>query len=422
MFFSQLGFSQMNFSPAYIVPLNGDTLRGEIDFRNWKSSPDEITFREYETAPERRFTPLDIKRFSVAGQIFISGVVESEISPTTVESAGEGAKLKIQIDTTFLQILAEGKYALCYYKNSDRKEQFYILKDGKFELLIYKRFTFRDSKNELRTTENKKYLGQLTVFMKDCPSMSEDLKDLPYLSEQLEKAFIKYLDCINDKIIYQYSENNAAKEYKASTRVFGLDAGILGGASYSTYDFTAVSSLSSLKMDPSLNPTGGIFLDLTFPTLRRRWQLHNDLIYTSYNFKGGNNAYISSTNYTINDVELGYSFLKYNIMLRYRFPVGNMFLYANAGISRAMAFENKNLLNQDVMYSGSETFKQTKIISNSNPAPKGLVTGLGSSFKNYYIELRYESSGMKAFAPSLEGKSSSYYITAGYKFFTFPKK
>lgn len=35
--FTQTVFCQTNFQPGYIVQLNGDTLKGWIDYRNWES-------------------------------------------------------------------------------------------------------------------------------------------------------------------------------------------------------------------------------------------------------------------------------------------------------------------------------------------------------------------------------------------------
>lgn len=68
-------YAQKTFEPGYILPLQGDTVRGLIDFRNWAKNPDEISFKLSESAEATSYRPVDIKAFVVGGEKYVSAVV-----------------------------------------------------------------------------------------------------------------------------------------------------------------------------------------------------------------------------------------------------------------------------------------------------------------------------------------------------------
>lgn len=68
--FSYFGFnstllSQKNFVDGYIVTKSGDTLVGEIDFRDQRKISDAISFRKAEGDQTSTFHPYDLRSFAV---------------------------------------------------------------------------------------------------------------------------------------------------------------------------------------------------------------------------------------------------------------------------------------------------------------------------------------------------------------------
>ena len=45
-----LAYSQENFVAGSIIKLNGDTVKGYVDYRNWERNPNQIKFKERESA------------------------------------------------------------------------------------------------------------------------------------------------------------------------------------------------------------------------------------------------------------------------------------------------------------------------------------------------------------------------------------
>ena len=76
-----VAFSQALYLPAIVVNQQGDTLKGQIDYRNWRVNPKTINFKkDVADGPGQVFTPLSIRYFEVLGKdAYRSAVVVKEI-------------------------------------------------------------------------------------------------------------------------------------------------------------------------------------------------------------------------------------------------------------------------------------------------------------------------------------------------------
>ena len=136
IFIFQTCFCQKNYSPGYIIQLNGDTLNGFIcNHEGWRN-PDKIFFKEDLNDSNTIFSPLNIKGFSV-----------------------------------------QGKWKECQSElgNQDRKEQYYIKQDSTYELLIYKEYV-KILEDKYVIIENKKYLGQLLLYLQGALKFNQNLR------------------------------------------------------------------------------------------------------------------------------------------------------------------------------------------------------------------------------------------------------
>ena len=75
-------FCQKNFLPGYVIQ-NGDTLKGFIDYRNWRVNPDAISFRRDLNSDERVFAPLEIDGFAVHDERYASAGISKPGYTTT---------------------------------------------------------------------------------------------------------------------------------------------------------------------------------------------------------------------------------------------------------------------------------------------------------------------------------------------------
>lgn len=184
---TQVAYSQANFQQGEVIKTTGDTLEGFIDYRSGGINPYKISFKETLNSETTIYMPLDIKGFNVFGERYESAIIETEISPTNNQNLELSAELNLKIDTAFLQAIVIGEKSLYFYFNKCGNTQFYIKKDSSFELLAYKKYIKKmDVENTALATktikvfETKKYLGQLTVYLNDCPKIKAKIESVKY--------------------------------------------------------------------------------------------------------------------------------------------------------------------------------------------------------------------------------------------------
>ena len=124
--FLQTAYSQDNYLPGHIITLDGEKLAGYINYLNWGKNPQKISFRKQAEGKKIRYAPTDIKEFGVEDEVYVSAIVDTEVSPVKVGYLEYNPNLNIKRDTVFLQKMIGGEKSLYYFKSSKDKENFYI--------------------------------------------------------------------------------------------------------------------------------------------------------------------------------------------------------------------------------------------------------------------------------------------------------
>lgn len=405
--------SQSNYLDGSIIDLEGDTIKGLINYLNWDKNPDFIEFMKIGDSHARILTPLLIKEFHVADEIYESATIEVDESSYKIEDLDYDPKLKLKERTVFLQVIFRGSKSLCYYKDDDSKEHFFIGAGLGYELLVYKTY-LKKVDNYTNVIENKKYAGQLVLYLDNCPALKNEIARCEYDKKNLSALFDKYYECIEEK--------ESHKKQKDKVKV---NAGVFVGMSYATISCGANDLYASnytkflrAEYDWSLNLSGGISIDFILPRNLGRWSINNEFIYTSYNITGKYEYYFYNENeYKYNIIELGYSYIKMNNMVRFRIPIEAQFLYINLGISNGFAFSETNY-EQTVTKWSSEILEieEGLALANTRKYEQGLLFGLGGKYKNFSIEFRFELSNGMSDYEALSTSVRRFYSFLGYTF------
>ncbi len=393
-------FSQENFVPGYLIRLNGDTLRGFVDYRNWSSNPDQIFFRQSPGAPKSAFTPLSILGFSVLDEDYTGAIVETEISSANINNFGHERELQIQTDTTFLQIMVKGAKSISYYRTSTGKEQFYVRQGPSWELLVYKKYLqYQDGQTLIG--ENKKFVGQLTIYLRDCPELQLKINQTGYQKNSLENLFLAYYKCTGSAISFH-------KKTEKTT----LEIGVMAGLSVTSVNFTSSSfpQLVNAKYPNSENFTAGVAFDIILPRNHGKWSICNELAFSSFK-TSGQYADKYQTTYTT----LGFSYLEMNNMLRFKYPLGKVAIYLNSGISNGYAITVKNY-KKTVSLFGPQTVEEANAINGPRKWELGFLAGLGVKFHRFSLEGRYELTNGIADQVVLKSSVNRVYILLGFRF------
>src|SRR3979490_551931 len=104
---------QENFKDGYIVHFDKDTVRGQIDFRDWMVNPSKITFLNLQTGKREPYQPEDLSSFFANGEIYRSFKVHiNPFSLDPVVTIGNNGNGDAYDSTVFLRLIVGGKINL----------------------------------------------------------------------------------------------------------------------------------------------------------------------------------------------------------------------------------------------------------------------------------------------------------------------
>lgn len=336
----------------------------------------------------------------------MSAVIETEVSSDKTGDLTFDPTLNLVLDSGFLQVLVRCEKNLYLFRNTLGKEQFYTGQDSAPELLVYKKY-LKSQNGQSNIVENKKYVGQLSLYLGDCPSIRQKLQNTSYQQNNLEKLFLAYYDCMNASPSF----------YKKPDNVI-LAFGVIAGATYTTLTFHSANFtyLVEAGYKPSYDFTGGVYMDVILARNNRKWSICNELTYTHYKVEGEYTEYTHENKYTIYDSRLGYMYLKMNNLVRYKLPIGKLYLYANAGISNGFVIAELNEMTVTSKLYEQVRVETKKALDDTRKYEAGFVGGLGAIYGRFSLEARYEyGTGMSPYN-NLRSSVNRIYLFLGFRF------
>lgn len=401
----QFSSSQENYLPGKIVTFTGDTINGSIDYRNWERNPSEITFKST-NGKIINYKPLEIVSFSVKDEIYVSAIIKTEINSRNTDHLKLSSEIREQIDTAFLQTMIQGEKSLYYYNNNYRIINFYIKQNSDFEYLEYRKYKINKAGRKIIKEENK-YIGQLTYYLNDCPTIQTKLKNVKYSKKSLERLFQYYYNCKNSDVKFQ-----------KKTEKVSVEGGILAGVSITNFDFESEVDkvLNNTKYSSSPNFSAALFMEIILQRNLRKWSLYNEIMYTSYNLDGTYTEYTNENDFRITYTNLGFSYLKLINMIRFKYPFRRSFIFINAGITNGFAFNETNYKTEEMKYYTIARSQEGVVLEDFRKNEQGFLAGIGTKKNRYSIEFRYEiGNGMSEYS-LLKSTTSRYYFLLGFRF------
>jgi len=394
--FSFTSYSQENYLPGYAISVEGDTLRGQIDFRDWEKSPNKIFFRENLEEEPVLLTPLNTVEVRVNNQIYIGQIVDTEISPIKTNALGFSSALRLEKDTTFLQTLIDGPKSLFEVKKRGGRSLFYIRNNGEYQLLIFKKFKKEQNGGSV-VVKNQKYLGQLSLYLEDCPSVLSNLDRTSYDTKSISKLFDEYYACGNQEASFE------RKQDKVETR-----AGVFVGVSMSDLNISAIGMYNIAQVDfgVSVAPSFGLSLDLVLPRNNGKWSIYNEILYTEYSLSGESEGFYTTNVLETSKFEFSYSYLKLNTIIRYRVPFEKTVLFINGGFSNGLIIKGGNHVQNRF---------ETGVFFEPRKHEQGLILGAGLQFGKLSFEVRRESTNGMSPLTNLSTKVTRSFFLVNYK-------
>lgn len=380
--------AQSNFVAGAITKTNGETITGQIDYREWMTNPQQIKFRASADSEAETFSLNDLSEFKInhKNEIYQRAIVDVNNEPVELNNLVEfsfsekiNRHVPLDRDTVFLLVLAKGRLNLYMLNDERSKKHFFIQKDGgNIEELIYRRLKILEPAKGGRgllipkIKEINDYKNQLILAMQECPS----------LNNSIERVFYSY-SILN--IVKQYNQCVGQSSYirprDRAKHSFYTFAG--GGRSFVT--FKDYYNPSPLSMSTSFTPTAGLGFELGLLRTNNRLSigLEASFIRTQLEFSGlADNLDGTFKNV---DYKIDVPAVRFNALVKYVVYQREVQPYLKAGLGFSAFFNTKHT--RTVSDSSHAPTVTESDLEKSEPYAIGC---LGLKVRGFFIESRYE--------------------------------
>jgi len=409
LFLFPTAYAQKNYLPGSVITLEGDTLKGFINYLNWEENPDTIDYRPARNSPAMQFTPTDLESFQVKDEIYVSATVEIETKLYRYGIKELYPKLDFDTSTVFLQTIIQGPKSLHIHRGDRDRENFYIYEKGKYHLLVFKHY-LETGNNEVIDKLDARFVQQLNYYLRDCRPLRFEIELMTYTRQAFEKVFSNYYDCVGaDMAFYRKMEHTK------------FEPSILAGVSMSTLNFNGkrapaqYNDLVKSGYSFSTDFSAGISVDMRLPRNLRRISLVGELLYTGYTIEGLRQTAVNEVTYTNTSSTFEYEYLKINFLYRHRYLFPSSALYFNGGISYGLALKEESDQQKLEVINGNETLFRNSPFRGGRGSEQSVILGAGYEYKKLAFEARGEFGNGMSSIQNLASRTTRFYFLLAYR-------
>jgi hypothetical protein len=344
--------AQTNFRPGYVLPLTGDTLRGEVDFRDARLSAQRCQFRASAQAPSTTYSPAELRGYGVPAEF-----KHYRAFPVAVDSAAA--------QPYFLEVLADGPATLYFLRDANQHEVFYLASPTLALTQLKHSFARVVRDGHVYTEEQNPFRNTLALGLQGCPAVQSHLPRLPYKEKELRNVVAQYNACQGK------ATSLPTSAAPGSHALFGVMAGpVQQRLSYDGYPFLGQASFVTKHTGFVVGPTLHI-------TSRRLPKLSvvASLFYETEKYDMEGIATLSETGgyavYREFRTHYDLAYLRLPVMLRYTYPRGTVRPLVEVGFSGAYALKRDN------------TYEERSYFTGRVSAPATLLEG--DAFRRYQV-------------------------------------
>jgi hypothetical protein len=184
------------FKEGYIVKNNNDTIHGLIEYEGPTLNSEHCNFKSLKDSRINKYYPGDIKAFRFTGsKYFTTSTIPVDSVPHKV----------------FLEWLIKGKASVLAYSPSNTVTRFFILLANDSLLELQNTVFTREVKGFHDYTFRKEYIGTLSYYFKDCPSVFPAIERSFFTRNSLIKVTKMYNEKVGDNKGLIVFEKNSMK-------------------------------------------------------------------------------------------------------------------------------------------------------------------------------------------------------------------
>src|SRR5688572_15155989 len=175
--------AQKDFRRGYLVNLQGDTLKGELNYKGDIKSALECQFRATATAKEEVFKPQELLGYGFTGGKFYESK-KAKIVKRFLDRNEKVAEAPVtgNDSVNFMEVMVKGYGTLYFMKDADSQPHFFLQK-GKnaVQELVYVLGVVTDPATGIkRPYQSKLYVGTLKVAFADCALIWQQVEKTDY--------------------------------------------------------------------------------------------------------------------------------------------------------------------------------------------------------------------------------------------------
>lgn len=179
--------SQSNFVKAVVINNTGDSIYGNIDYRNWKNNPKTISFINA-TNEKQVLDASSIRGFYIpaANETYTSFTVEMDMMPGDQGDAINSGFIDSPIIKKRVFLLQLIKHpALGLYQFATRKkDHFYFAKGNEEPIELIHHYLYNESNKQVQ--ENVKYREQLSGLFASCPELASKSRTIKFRKNEIQ--------------------------------------------------------------------------------------------------------------------------------------------------------------------------------------------------------------------------------------------
>ena len=400
-----LSAKAQTFRPGTVTLNNGTTETGQIMVNERNGTPQRLFFRSA-TRSATQFGTSDLTAFELdrpdgKKERFMRKIASIDRSPLKPDASDLNASPKMEKDTFFCQLLTESTYSLYELRDGQGKTHYFMEKEN-LETLVRKQYYTFTTQGERKLTTNNQYQRQLLGMAKGCPNIKTNYGKLAYERAALMGVAAELNTCKNAPIRYLYkNEKNPVR--------FGL----LAGASR-TDVLLSKGATNAVQFNPSIQPTGGLYVLFFIPKTHRRVAIATEAMYRRQMAEGKTLDDLDPYLERIFTVDIQYARL--NLLGR----VSAHAFYGQIGLSTGYFFDNSSERTTRYFTPGTPQVVETEAWgTDANALELALLGGLGVQLgKRFSIEARFEyGNGFTQHNSDFSTRTQTLSLLAGYRIF-----
>jgi hypothetical protein len=210
--------AQANFKKGWVVNIQGDTLRGFINYQEWGGKePGTLAFKTKEADKNiQEFTPAALRQAVITDLVaYQSFRGRISMDPTAINRIPQTMDTTKQTVAVFLKVVEQGKNVSLFSYTDDIKTRYFLQKnkDGTVQELILKKH-YQGQSNNIRTIRT--YIGQLWWSALELQLGTPALQRKIEAAQYLERDFVSIVRPLN-----QIDERQTPQQRQSNIRFFG---------------------------------------------------------------------------------------------------------------------------------------------------------------------------------------------------------